>query len=47
MILNVISEQEFLLPALGRQGRCISDFEATLVYKVSSMTARVIQRNPI
>jgi hypothetical protein len=29
----------------GRGGR-ISEFEASLVYRVSSRTARVIQRNP-
>jgi hypothetical protein len=28
-------------------GRQISEFEASLVYKVSSRTARAIQRNPI
>jgi hypothetical protein len=31
-----------LIPALG-----ISEFEASLVYKVSSRTARAIQRNPV
>jgi hypothetical protein len=31
---------------LGGRGRQISEFEASLVYKVSSRTARVIQRNP-
>jgi hypothetical protein len=36
-----------LIPALGRQGRRISEFEASLVYKVSSRTARAIQRNPV
>jgi hypothetical protein len=35
-----------LIPALGR-GRRISEFEACLVYRVSSRTARVIQRNPV
>jgi hypothetical protein len=34
-----------LIPALGRQR--ISEFEASLVYKVSSRTARAIQRNPV
>jgi hypothetical protein len=33
-------------PLEGR-GRWISDFEARLVYQVSSRTARAIQRNPI
>jgi hypothetical protein len=32
---------------LGSRGRRISEFEANLVYKVSSRTARVIQRNPV
>jgi hypothetical protein len=31
---------------LGGRGRQISEFEASLVYKVSSRTARDIQRNP-
>jgi hypothetical protein len=29
------------------RGRWISEFEAILVYKVSSRTARAIQRNPV
>jgi hypothetical protein len=32
---------------LGGRGRQISEFEASLVYKVSSRTARATQRNPI
>jgi hypothetical protein len=32
---------------LGGRGRQISEFEASLVYKVSSSTARTIQRNPV
>jgi hypothetical protein len=32
---------------LGGKGRQISEFEASLVYKVSSRTARTIQRNPV
>ena len=36
-----------LIPALGGRGRQISEFEAILVYKVSSRTARAIQRNPV
>jgi hypothetical protein len=32
---------------LGGRGRQISDFETSLVYKVSSRTPRAIQRNPV
>jgi hypothetical protein len=32
---------------LGGRGRQISEFEASLVYKVSSRTARDTQRNPV
>jgi hypothetical protein len=32
-------------PSIGRQGRWISEFEASLLYRVSSMTSRAIQRN--
>jgi hypothetical protein len=32
---------------LGGKGRQISEFEASLVYKVSFRTARAIQRNAI
>jgi hypothetical protein len=32
---------------LGGKGRQISEFEARLVYRVSSRTARAIQRNPV
>jgi hypothetical protein len=32
---------------LGGRSRRISEFEASLVYKVSSRTARAIQRNPV
>jgi hypothetical protein len=32
---------------LGGRGRQISEFEDSLVYKVSSRTARDIQRNPV
>jgi hypothetical protein len=31
---------------LGGRGRWISEFKASLVYKVSSKTARATQRNP-
>jgi hypothetical protein len=29
------------------RGRCISEFEASLVYRVSSRTTRATQRNPV
>jgi hypothetical protein len=32
---------------LGGRNRQISEFKASLVYKVSSRTARAIQRNPV
>jgi hypothetical protein len=32
---------------LGGRGRWISEFEASLVYRVSSRTARDTQRNPV
>jgi hypothetical protein len=32
---------------LGGRGRRISEFRASLVYRVSSRTARATQRNPI
>jgi hypothetical protein len=32
---------------LGGRGRQISEFEASLVYKVSARTARATQRNPV
>jgi hypothetical protein len=32
---------------LGDRDRWISDFEASLVYRVSSRTARAIERNPV
>jgi hypothetical protein len=32
---------------LGGKGRWISEFEASLVYKVSTRTARATQRNPV
>ena len=35
-----------LIPALGR-GRWISEFKASLVYKVNSRTARAARRNPV
>jgi hypothetical protein len=32
---------------LGGRGRWISEFKASLVYRVSSRTARAIQRKPV
>jgi hypothetical protein len=32
---------------LGVRGRWISEFETSLVYRVSSRTARTIQKNPV
>jgi hypothetical protein len=32
---------------LGGRGRQISEFKASLVYRMSSRTARAIQRNPV
>jgi hypothetical protein len=32
---------------LGGRGKQISEFEASLVYRVSSRTAKTIQRNPV
>jgi hypothetical protein len=39
--------KEYLAEHLGGRGRQISEFEASLVYRVSSRTARAIQRNPV
>jgi hypothetical protein len=36
-----------ILQHLGGRGRQISEFEASLVYKVSSRTARATQKNPV
>jgi DNA repair photolyase len=35
------------IPALGRQRQVDFEFEASLVYRVSSRTARATQRNPV
>jgi hypothetical protein len=32
---------------MGGRGRQISEFEASLVYRVSSRTARATQKNPV
>jgi hypothetical protein len=36
-----------LIPALGRQRQVISEFEFSLVYRLSSRTAKAIKRNPV
>jgi hypothetical protein len=36
-----------LIPALGGRCKQISEFEASLVYKVSSRAARAMHRNPV
>jgi hypothetical protein len=36
-----------LIPALGRQRQADFEFEANLVYRVSSRTARATQRKPV
>jgi hypothetical protein len=36
-----------LIPAFGGRGRWISEFKASLVYRVCSRTGRVTQRNPV
>jgi hypothetical protein len=36
-----------LIPALGRQRQADFEFEASLVYRVSSRTAKTTQRNPV
>jgi hypothetical protein len=35
------------MPALGGRGRWTSELETSLFYRVSSRTARAIQRNPV
>lgn len=43
----VCAKHSGMLPALGRQGKLdLCEFEAILVYKESSRTARAIWRNP-
>jgi hypothetical protein len=37
----------FLSQHLGGRGRRISEFKASLVYRVSSRTAKATQRNPV
>jgi hypothetical protein len=46
IIKKYIYRWEVVAHSRGR-GRRISEFEASLVYKVSSRTARATQRNPV
>jgi hypothetical protein len=43
----VVVANTFNPSTLGGRGRQIFEFEASLVYKVSSRTARATQRNPV
>jgi hypothetical protein len=45
--LKVLSGHGIMPLILGGRGRQISEFEASLVYRVSSKTARATQRNPV
>jgi hypothetical protein len=36
-----------LIPAFGGRDRQISEFEASLIYRASSRTARATWRNPV
>jgi hypothetical protein len=50
--LNILTEPGVVAHAfnpstLGGRGRQISEFEASLIYRVSSRTARATQRNPV
>jgi hypothetical protein len=44
---NLTGEPGVVAQHLGGRGRQISEFKASLVYKVSSRTARAIQRKPV
>jgi hypothetical protein len=44
---RAVMAHDFNPSTLGGRGRQISEFEASLVYRVSSRTARATQRNPV
>jgi hypothetical protein len=44
--INIMTKRQFG-QHLGGRGRQISEFEASLVYRVSSRAARATQRNPV
>jgi hypothetical protein len=46
-ISQVVVAHAFESQHLGGRGRWISEFEASLVYRVSSGAARATQRNPV
>jgi hypothetical protein len=43
----LFKERTLWIRNLGGRGRWISEFKASLVYRVSSRTARATQRNPV
>jgi hypothetical protein len=45
--LSVLRNSITIEKHLGGRGRWISEFEASLVYRVSSRTARATHRNPV
>jgi hypothetical protein len=46
-VYKVLKKKHLWAQDSGDRGRRISEFEASLVCKVSSRTARAIQRNPV
>ena len=46
-VTSVVVVQVLNPSTSGGRGRQLSEFEASLVYRVSSRTARAIQRNPV
>ena len=44
---KIMSGSAPLIPAICRQRQVISDFEARLIYRVSSRAVRATQRNPV
>jgi hypothetical protein len=46
-ISRAVVAHAFNLSTWGGRGRWISEFEVSLVYKVSSRTARATERNPV
>jgi hypothetical protein len=46
IIIKMLSRAWWRTPLIGRQRQEITEFEASLVYKVSSRIAKAIKRNP-